>query len=81
MRALQRQCEVFTAEAAGAQKNALQDVAVQESEDSINGTAEALRCCPIMPLFFHIAPYLHRKQPGNYLTRGVKKPLQIVAAV
>lgn len=62
-------------------KNALRDVAVQESEESINGTAEALRCCPIMPLFFHIAPYLHRKQPGNYLTRGVKKPLQIVAAV
>lgn len=40
---------------------------------------ENARCRPIIPLFFHIIPYLHKKQPVNYLTRGVKKTFQIVA--
>lgn len=37
------------------------------------------RCCPIIPLFFHIILYLHKKHQVNYLTRGVKKTFQIVA--
>lgn len=35
---------------------------------------------PIILLFFHIVPYLHRKCQANYLTRGVTKTFQIAAA-
>lgn len=49
-----------------------------KSAYSINSIKKP-RCCPIIPLFFHIIPYLRKKQPVNYLTRGVKKTFQIVA--
>lgn len=50
-----------------------------KSAYSINSIKKPQRR-PIISLFFHIIPYLHKKQPVNYLTRGVKKTFQIVAA-
>lgn len=45
----------------------------------LNVSIKKPHCSPIILLFFHIISYLHKKQPVNYLTRGVKKKFQIAA--